>query len=58
MHVEVRNACASEEICACKSKCLAVGCGLWKFFLRLCGFWGKIPFLEVEKMETETSSND
>ena len=24
MHVEVRNACASEEICACKSKCLAV----------------------------------
>ena len=23
MHVEVRNACASEEICACKSKCLA-----------------------------------
>ena len=23
MHVEVRNACASEEMCACKSKCLA-----------------------------------
>ena len=25
VHVEVRNACASEEICACKSKCLALG---------------------------------
>ena len=24
VHVEVRNACASEEICACKSQCLAV----------------------------------
>ena len=29
MHVEVRNACASEEICACKSKCLALGHGIF-----------------------------
>ena len=28
MHVEVRNACASEEICACKSKCLALENGI------------------------------
>ena len=33
MHVEVRNACASEEICACKSKCLAMTITL--FYLQI-----------------------